>query len=50
MAGTFNPNIAIMSATMADIPMLTGYAPARWKRGLNIMLQKQAGNINMEKL
>jgi len=50
MAGTFNPNIAIMNATMADIPMLTSYVPARWKKGLNVMLQKQAGNINVEKL
>jgi len=50
MAGMFNPNIAIMNATMADIPMLTGYTPARWKKGLNVMLQKQVGNINAEKL
>jgi len=49
MVGMFNPNIAIMNATVADIPMLTGYAPARWKNGLNVMLQKQVGNINVEK-
>jgi len=27
MAGTFNPNIVIMNATMVDIPLLMGYAP-----------------------
>jgi len=50
MVGTFNPNIAIMNATMVDIPLLTGYTPSCWKKGLNVMLQKQAGNINVENL
>jgi len=27
MAGTFNPNIVLFNATMADIPMTTGYSP-----------------------
>ena len=35
---------------MADIPLTSGYSPQRWRKGLNIMLQKQAGNINVEKL
>jgi len=30
--------------------MLTSYAPARWKKGLNVMLQRQVGSINEEKL
>jgi len=50
MAGTFNPNIAAMNATMAEMPITTGYTPERWKKGCNIMLQKQAGNLNVKKL
>ena len=38
MAGTFNPDILIFNATMADIPLKTGYLPARWQEGLNVML------------
>jgi len=35
---------------MADIPLRTGYSPARWRKGLNIMLEKSPGNFNVEKL
>jgi len=38
-----------MNATMANIPLVAGYAPNQSKKGLNIMLQKQAGNISVEK-
>jgi len=50
MAGTFNPEIAIFNATMADLPMCTGYSPRRWREGLNVMLEKTPGNFNVEKL
>jgi len=30
MAGMFNPDILIFNSTMADIPLKTGYSPARW--------------------
>jgi len=50
MAGTFNPDIAKLDAKMVDIPLISGYSPRRWCKGLNIMLQKQAGNLNVEKL
>ncbi len=50
MAGTFNPEIALLNATMADILLQSGYSPWRWRKGLNVMLQKQVGNINVEKL
>jgi len=49
MAGTFNPDIAIMNTTMANIPLISGYAPKRWRKGLNVMLKKQVGNLSMEK-
>jgi len=50
MAGMFNPEIAIVNARMAEIPLVSGYSPRQLLKGLNVMLQKQAGNINMEKL
>jgi len=50
MASTFNPEILIFNATMADIPLRTGYAPAQWHKGLNVMIEKTPGNFNVEKL
>jgi len=35
---------------MATIPLLTGISPARWRRTLNVMLEKMAGNCSVEKL
>jgi len=46
----FNLIIAVMNAKMAEMPLTTRYAPTRWKKGLNIMLQKQTGNLNVKKL
>jgi len=50
MAGTFNPDILVLNATMADILLSTGYSPKRWQKGLNIMLEKSPSNFNVEKL
>jgi len=50
IAGTFNPEILIMNATMADIPLRTGFSYERWKTGLNIMIEKTTGDFNVEKL
>jgi len=50
MASTFNPDIVVFNATMADLPMQTGYSPSRWREGLNVMLEKIPGNFHMEKL
>jgi len=50
IAGTFNPEILIMNATMADIPLQTGFSYERWKTGLNIMIKKTTGDFNIEKL
>ena len=38
-----------MNTKMAEMPIATSYTPERWKKGL-IMLQKQAGNLNVKKL
>jgi len=50
MVGTFNPDIVLFNATMADIPMTMGYSPKHWREGLNVMLEKIPGNFNVEKL
>jgi len=50
IAGMFNPDILILNATLADIPLATGYSPMRWHKGLNVMLEKSPGNFNVEKL
>jgi len=50
MAGTFNPTIAIFNARLANLGFTTGYSLKRWRQGLNVMLEKQAGNFNVEKL
>jgi len=50
MAGTFNPEILIINATMANIPLWTGFSYDRWKKGINVMIKKSAGDFNIEKL
>ncbi len=50
IAGTFNPEILLINATLADIPLRTGFSYDRWKKGLNIMIEKAAGDFNVEKL
>jgi len=48
MAGTFNPDILIFIATMADILLKMGYSPKRWCEGLNVMLEKSPRNFNVK--
>jgi len=50
MTGTFNPSIAIFNAHLANIVMSSRYLLKQWQTRLNIMLQKQAGNLNVDKL
>jgi len=50
ITGTFNPDILIINATMANIPLWTGFAYDRWKKGINVMIKKTNGNFNVEKL
>jgi len=46
----FNPEILLVNAKLADIPLQTGFSLAHWRKGLNVMLEKVSGNVNMEKL
>jgi len=49
MAGMFNPMIAIFNAQLANLGFTTGYLLKQWRTGLNVMLEKQAGNMNVKK-
>jgi len=49
-AGTFNPEILIINVTMANIPLCTGFSYDHWKKGINTMIEKSAGDFNVEKL
>jgi len=50
IVGTFNSEILLVNAKLADIPLQTGFSLAHWRKGLNVMLEKVSGNVNMEKL
>jgi len=50
ITGTFNPEILVINATLADIPLQTRFSPDRWRKGLNVLLEKSPGNFNVEKL
>ncbi len=50
MAGTFNPTIAVFNARLANLGFTMGYSLKRWRKGLNVLLEKQPGNLNVEKL
>ena len=49
-AGALDPVIADFEACMTAIPYISGISPARWRKGTNVMLEKQKGNFNVEKL
>jgi len=50
IVGTFNLEILVINTTLADIPLRTGFLYDRWKKGLNVMIEKSARDFNVEKL
>jgi len=50
MAGTFNPEIAVINAHLANIPLRTGFSYDWWKKGINVMIEKTCGDFNVKKL
>jgi len=50
MAGTFNPTIAIFNAWLANLGFNMGYSLKHWCTGLNDILEKQIGNLHINKL
>jgi len=45
-----NETIVKINALLANIALLSSTTPECWKNTLNVMLEKMAGNNNMEKL
>jgi len=48
MAGTQDEHVTKFNAQMAMILVTTGYSPNHWRHGLNVMLEKAPGNIDVE--
>jgi len=48
IAGTFNPEILVINAALANIPLHTRFSYKRWKKGLNVMIKKTSGDFNVE--
>jgi len=49
-SGTFNDLINGVHTALAVIPLKTGYSYTRWRKGINIMLEKSTGNFQVDKL
>ena len=49
-AGSLSPTIQYIDASLAEILYQSGISPKQWQHGVNIMLQKQEGNFQVEKL
>ena len=49
-AGTLDEEICAFDAAMTELPFQTGFAPERWRHGTDVMIEKKAGNFNVEKL
>jgi len=50
IAGTFNPEILVLNAALANILLRMGFSYARWKKGINVKIEKTMGNFNVKKL
>lgn len=49
-ACTTDEKLAQFETDLANITVKHGLAPTRWETGLNIMLEKKKGDLNVEKL
>jgi len=50
IAALANTTVAKINAILANVSLLSGSMLERWKQMLNFMLEKLAGNDNVEKL
>jgi len=46
IASTFNPEILVVNATLANIPLCTSFTYNLWKKGVNVMIEKKCGDFN----
>lgn len=49
-AGSYITLISILDATLAEIPMLSGYSPKRWQKAIDAVLLKKPGVFLAHKL
>jgi hypothetical protein len=49
-AGALDPRIIEFKAAMASIPMRSGYAYKRWRKGTDVELLKKANSFHVSKL
>jgi len=49
-AGTHKECINVVHTALLAIPLKTGFSYNRWKKGINIMLEKSPGNFQVDKL
>jgi len=49
-SGTFSDLINAIHTALSVIPLKTGYSYHRWRKGINIMLEKSPGNFQVDKL
>jgi len=42
--------LATLHTQMVDITLMSGYSPARWRIGLNVMIPKKLGDFHVEQL
>jgi len=49
-AGTFSKLINSIHTALSAIPLKTGFSYHRWKKGINVMLEKSPGNFQVSKL
>lgn len=45
-----HPTLSTFSRLWSNLSYRTGYCPSRWRRGLNVMLEKKPGVLNVDKL
>jgi len=45
IVGTFNPEILVVNATLADIPLQTSFSPDRWRKDLKCHVGKVTGKL-----
>jgi len=49
-AGAFDPQIAALDCQLTRIPLIAGFAPARWKHCLDVMIMKKSGVTDLSGL
>jgi hypothetical protein len=49
-AALYSDTVHQIHSRMAWLPFVTGYSPQRWQRAVGVVIYKQPGNINIERM